>query len=100
MFLGERERGSVKPEVPCSSHKLLEMWGRIGQLIEEIDLKLLQESEGDPREKHFQVSAGTSEPEPAEVRKSDVHRRDWRTQQLPLNVTAGKMRAKRNPKHL
>ena len=84
---------SVEPEVSCSPHKLLEVGDRIGQLIEEFDLKPLEVRDGDSRKKRFQVSAGTLEPKPTETRGCD----DWRTQQLPLNVTAGKMGVKEDP---
>src|SRR5713226_3345774 len=49
------ERGSVESEVSCSAHKLLEVWDRIGQLIEETDLKTLEKRDGDSRKKCFQV---------------------------------------------
>src|SRR5258707_2914261 len=59
IFHGKSERAIVEPEVSCSAHKLLEIWNRIGQLIEELDLKPLEERDGDSRKKRFQVSAGT-----------------------------------------
>src|SRR5258708_24459086 len=90
------ERGSVEPEVSCSAHKLLEVGDRIGQLVEEKYLKLLEERDGDSRKERFQVSTGTVERKPTETRKCDAHR-DWRTQQLPLTVTAGKMGVREDP---
>jgi hypothetical protein len=45
----------------------------ICQLIEKIYLKLLEERDGEPGKKGFQVSAGTFKPEPVEVRKCDAH---------------------------
>ncbi len=95
-FHGKYERAIVEPEVSCSAHKLLEVWDRIGQLIEELDLKPLKERDGDSRKKRFQVSASSLEGKPTETRKCDAHR-GWRTQQLPLNVTAGKMGIKGDP---
>ena len=95
----ESERERVEPKVPRGAHKLLQVWDRIGQLVEEIDLELLEEGNGDLGKKRLQVSAGTLKPEPAEVRKCDA-RRDWRTQQLPLDITAGEMRVEKDPENL
>jgi hypothetical protein len=68
-------------------------------LVEEIDLKPLEERDGDPRKKRFQVSASTLEPKPMEVRKCNACP-DWCTQQVPLNVTTGKMGVERYPEYL
>src|SRR6266446_268859 len=95
----KRESCSVDPEVPHSSHKLPEVWDGIGQLIEEVDLKLLKDGENDPRKKCFQVSAGTLEPKPTEAWKCDMCR-DRRAQQLPPNITAGEMGIKCDPESL
>ena len=86
MVQTESDRDSVEPEV--SSYKLLEVRYGIGGLIEEKDLKLLQERNGDPRKKSFQVSISTLESKPAEVRECDVGQ-DRRTQRLALNAIVG-----------
>src|SRR5258708_34311203 len=96
---GKSERAIVEPEVFCIAHKLLEVWDRIGQLIEELDLKPLEVGDCDSRKKHFQVSAGTLGHKPTETRKCDVYR-EWRTQQLHLNVTAGILGIKGDPEYL
>jgi hypothetical protein len=96
MILMKSECGSLEPEVSCGAHKLLKVWNGIGQLIEEIDLKLFEKRDGDPRKKSFQVSAGTLEPKPAEVRKCDMCH-DRRTQQLSLDVAAGIVGGKGDP---
>jgi hypothetical protein len=75
----ECERGNLGPEISCTANKLLDVWNRIGQLIKEIDLKFLEDRDGDPGKKRFQVSTGASEPKPAEVWEYDV-RQDPGTQ--------------------
>jgi hypothetical protein len=67
---------------------LLKAWDGVGQLVEEIDLKLLEEREGNVRKKYFQVSASALKSKTAEVRKCD-ERHDWCSHQLFLNVTTG-----------
>jgi hypothetical protein len=67
----DSEGGSLEPDVSCSTHKLLELWDGIAQLIKKKELEFLEERSGDPRKKRLQVSAGTLECKPAEVRKRD-----------------------------
>ena len=74
-------------DVSSSAYKLPELWNGIYHPIKEVDMKFLEQRDGEPR-KYFQVSAGTSERKIAKVRKCDP-RRDQRSQQLSLNVTAG-----------
>jgi hypothetical protein len=62
------------------------VWNGIDHLIKEVDLKLLEERDGDPRKKRLQVSVGTSEPKPAEVRKCGPRHDPWSMQQLSLNA--------------
>jgi hypothetical protein len=88
MILTKNDRDNLEREDSCSTHKLQEVWNGIGQLIEKTDMKPFEERGSNPREKRFQVSAGTLESKPAEVGKSDACH-DRRTQQLALNITAG-----------
>ena len=98
MIFTESERDSLEPEISCD-HRLLEVWNGISQLIDEIDLNLLEERDGDPRKKRFQVSVSTSEPKPTEVRKCDT-RHDRPMQQLSLDVTTGIVVVRSDPEYL
>jgi hypothetical protein len=51
----ESKRDSLKPEVSCCAHKLPEVWNGINHPIKELDVKLPEERDGDPRKKRFQV---------------------------------------------
>ena len=84
----ESECDCLGPEISCRVRRLLEVWDGIGQLVDEIYLNLPEETDGDPRKERFQVSVGTSEPKPAEIRKCDarrdrpIHQRDMKTDWL------------------
>ena len=49
--------GSVGPENLCSAHKLLQVRNRIGQLLGEADLELLDERDHNLTKNRFQVNA-------------------------------------------
>src|SRR5882757_5282989 len=93
------EFGTVKPEALCCVHKLQETWDGKRELVEEVNFKLLEARCGDPTNKCLQVSANTSEPEPAKVREyNGCH--DRRMRELPLHITAGNREYKANPERL
>jgi hypothetical protein len=71
------------------------VWDRKAELVEEFCRERLEERGVHVRKNGFQESADTLEIKYAEVRKSEV-RRDWRMQQLPLDVTMGDRGAKPN----
>jgi hypothetical protein len=84
----ESELDSVRLEVLRGAHILPQVRSAIGPLIEEIDLELLKEREGNVRKNDVQVSTTTFEPEPSEARECDARpsaRHDRRTPQLLLN---------------
>src|SRR5258708_6077367 len=85
---GELELGTVEPEVLCRVHKLQEMRDgkREFKLLEEVNFELLEARSGDSTNDLFQVSANTSEPKPAKVRKSDMCH-DWRMRELTVHIT-------------
>src|SRR5712672_1016017 len=76
MILTEDEREIVKPGVARehnSVHKLKAARNEIGQLIEEAELKSLEETNGDQREECFQVSVALVQAKAAKVRCDASH---------------------------
>src|SRR6266851_4057534 len=98
-ILIEPDSGTAKPEALCCANKLQEVWNGNRELVEEMDLELLEERRRHLRENRFQIITGTTELEPAKVRKRDVCR-DWHVDQFPLNITIWDRRVKADPKCL
>jgi len=68
----ERKLGTTKAELISLAHIPKEAWERIGQLVKERDLEILEERGGHPREKSFQMITLAFIPKPAKVRKGDM----------------------------
>ena len=71
----ERKLGTTKAELISLAHILKDAWERIGQLVKERDLEILEERGSNPREKSFQIITLAFIPKPSKIRKGDVGKR-------------------------
>jgi hypothetical protein len=84
----EHKFGSVEPEILYCIDKMQETWDGKCEFVEEPNFEPLETKGSDPTNNLFQVSAITSKPKQAKVKKCDGCR-DWCMYELPPHIMTG-----------